>query len=672
MQKLIWSKGEYTKTGWINAGWKKVPIEKEDQKFHKAKPTIINDIVYSFPRTEMDMFQNIQNEIQFGLADVAKDNLSIPMRQLFESTDDWHITKANKLFKIVDPITQAKDGEWGNEASDADIDILEDQPTVARIYLEQSGIISSLASNRQITDLCGSICAEETIDKEIQELGLGSRVDCDTSRLSVMPGEITFGDEEVNEDFELFEEAAEEEVVSFKDPRMINTALPSLPESVLKRIEDLKKELDEILLKAKDEDEKEQLFVIFEHAIDKEINAYLTLPLNSPLCGKGYSPPRRKHEYIDIANISEVSEAATERQKFFYDLFNEAADCSNYYDLFGNRISTHGFYGKIRGMNAHDKELSNEWSIEDREDKDGNIIISALNQARQEYIKEWRTKEKGDEESLRIALWVLYDRTAGDSPAIYENGKLITPRKRYKDSFWRQRRTEALQDLFLTKSQWNAIYKILGIIKNRITLNKGSSDFRMKILAKMKEYFVKVQNLSDLTSYVKWAEQRSFIEKQPTIKKVVIENGQNITKEVASGLKYKTYDFKPSLIDSISINDEIIWRKAVANKRKFLLQQLFIFNQMAKNIQSIEETDLPEISVACHDHRCDCMVTGKPQFAKIDGNKGHLFIFCGENKTKYNKTLGCSKPIWLIDYKESCIPVTKEEAILKFKEKYNA
>jgi hypothetical protein len=673
MQKMIWSKGEFTKAGWVNSGWKKIEVAKEEKEKYKKRPTVINDVTYSFPKTEMDMFQDIQNEIQYGLADVAKDRLSFGMRQIFESTDDWHITKANKLFRIQHPITQAKEGQWGSDTSEADLNILEDQPTIARIYLEQSGLISLSATQEQIADVFGSIEAEETVDKGIQETGFGTRMDIDINRISTTPEEATayIGEEELEEDMEFFE-TEEEEIATFSDPRMVKTALPVLPDEVLKRIESIKKEFDEFILKVKDDTEREQLNVIFEKAIDREINPYITFSINSPLCGRGYSAPKRKYDYIDIANVSESTIAANERINFFFDLFNEAADCSTFYDLFGNRTTYNGFYGKIRNMNAHDKELSNKWSILDRKDKDGNVILSALSKARFEYINKWRQEEKGDEESLRLSLWALFDRVASDSSAKYFEGKKVQSRRRYKDSIWRQKRTVALQDLFLTKAQWNAIYNILGIVKNRIALNNSSSKERTSTLTKLKDYFIKVQNLSDLDHYVQWAKKRKFIYKQPTGFRVKEKDGYKFTVEEPIGNKYNTFVFKPSLLDRISTNDETIWRKAVSNKRKFLLQQLFLFNEMSKNMTSVEETDLPEITVACHDHRCDCMTAGKPQFAKLDGDKGQLFILCAEHKTKYNKTLGCNKPIWLIGYKESAVPVTKEEAIRKFKEQHNA
>ena len=67
----------------------------------------------------------------------------------------------------------------------------------------------------------------------------------------------------------------------------------ALPISAFDKVKVLKVEFEEAFKKCIEEKDAELLKVTFEKALDSAINQYLKIPLNSPLCGRGYYPPRQ-------------------------------------------------------------------------------------------------------------------------------------------------------------------------------------------------------------------------------------------------------------------------------------------------------------------------------------------------------------------------------------------
>lgn len=653
--KLIWSKGEKNENGiLINPGWKRIPIKQSEAEYYKSKPNIFREQEFGRKiRNEMDIFRAIQEDIQIGTDKDKIDELPNSMRQLLFCSAEWHVSKANKLFRIEDPESQARDGEWGSDTDDADTDAILERSSTTRLFLEQSGIIEPEEDSTRVSDILGSIELGENNNKEVLSAGYGNRIDVNVDLASISPEEaaILSMDEELSsDDGPELDNTTDTEEYHLKDPRMVNCALPSIPIYVMEKVNILTNEFNVFKKNIKDEAEKTQLELLYENAVDKEINPYLTGSLNSPFCARGYSAPRRKHTYIDVGRVSDVAEAADGRKTFFIELFKEAADCSSYEELFGVQ-NKEGFFGKIRNMNAHDRELSNKWSMIDRLDKKENLILSALTIAKLEYISKKR-KENIDEESIRSSIWALYDREAGEVPELRDRntGKIIREKRKWKDSIWRQQRTEAMQELFLTVKQWDAIYKICNIIKIRIKMEKGYSETRNQILQEMKTDFIKAKNLADLNAHMIKVESRKFIYSDGQSDTRTMKNGKSIP--VFKGQKYNTYKFEKSMIDKISILDELLWRKSCARKRKYLIQRIFIFKAIDKNVVEITESGLGEMSATCYKPKCVAVTFGIPQFAKVDKDNGYLFIECEDCKCK----------IWLIGYKEEATPRTLEKA----------
>jgi hypothetical protein len=672
----------------------------------------------------MSLVQEAHNAIQVEPIGSKLDELPGPLRDIVSQPDEWHIVN-NKLFRVVDEITQVVERKhWGSDKDDADADPLATPDTTSRLFLEELGLVYPEATSTEITDILGSAAAADG-GYQVYDTSQGTRVDVDPSHISIVPGGAFF-DEDVEAGYSGHDH---NEIVMQRGLKTFTANMPDLPDEAYAKLAEIKDEYDALIARVKDDKELELLYVMFEQALDRVINPYLTLALNSPYCGRGYSAPQREHIFINTPQVFPASEAADERERFFYQLIGEAGSCSNWNDLFGPRLTTRtvgpdgndlisttrpgGFFGKVRGMYAHDKELSNKWGLVDRYDKDGNLVQeSAFTKERKQFIRQYREQNKGDEEALRIAVWVWFDRIAGEIPAVYDGDELVQPRRRFRDSIWRQRRTKALQDLFLKRRHWDAIYDMLGVVKQRLQLSKNPTEERRDTLKKLAKYFRKVQSLSDLKRYMAWAQKRRVTRTREAVdcsqcrqrRLFRLQSGNRTELCMAAagpdgwqmpldillsrkdlkcarknrGGKCKNYQpFQraqdctviPSLLDRVSVNDEYLWKKSCTKKERYLLGRLQLFAALHEQVKSNEPTDLEDISITCpyltkerhQDGReytvpCDCMATGQPEFFELDNNRGLLGIRCD----------GCNKIVWLLHHKESPELLTKSELAGRF------
>jgi hypothetical protein len=225
-------------------------------------------------------------------------------------------------------------------------------------------------------------------------------------------------------------------------------------------------------------------------------------------------------------------------------------------------------------------------------------------------------------------------------------------------------------ELSLTQAQWNGIYKTINLQKERIALNTQPNDNERKAIEILQKYFKQIENLADLESYKRWAEHRTFI-----YEKEYQTYTDQYGKEHERLIKNKnTFEFKKCILDYISTDNESRWWKAVIKKQKHLQNKITMFNKLSECILEIEETNLEETSVICpypkyekfEDNQAKKnkqwlhyykqtwhMAINRPKFAKLEGNKGHLFVECEEGHK-----------VWLLEYKESGSNIkTKEEAI---------
>lgn len=627
---------------WTKHGWKTQPVNEEKKRQLTA---VRSRIPYQQPEfdkfvtsKDLDLLDDVQRQIQVGLASDEMDALPNSLRQMIQASDVWHISN-NKIFRIVDPITQAMDGEWGADNSEADIDVMSEGSSI-RVLLEDSGIIPSI--EEEYCDVMGELL--ETDNGEL--IGASPMVRVDMSVQYVGDDD----EEDITGDYD-----SDDYVTQFRNPIPV---VPHLTDEAVDNICHIRNEYIEQIMNADTDEEKEFLLASMDQKIDQVAGRELCVKLDSPLCGYKYTPPRRKHQFIITGQESHLTEAARQREKFFYDILSEATSCKSMEALYGPIVTeTHvdpltgelvtkngrpgGFCGRIRSMYQHDRDLAREWSMGGED--------SVFDRQRTEFLRRLRAENK-DEETTRKSVFVWFDRIAGESTPVYRNGKLIKEGQKWKDSIWRQKRTEALKDLFMTKAQWNAVYKMINIQKERIKLNTETNENERKAIALLTKHFERITNLQDLRAYRIWAEKREFIWKAE-YETYINKKGEKVEGKMLR--KWNSYDFNRSLVEFLSTTNAARWWKSVVRKERYLHSRIAMFHKLNDNIISIEDTDMSEVSVACPYPKCEGMTIGVPKFAELQDGKGHLFVECD-----------CGKKVWLIAYNESGSDIkTKEEAI---------
>jgi hypothetical protein len=510
------------------------------------------------------------------------DNLSQFDRQIYQSPDVWYL-KNGKLCKVIDPISQVHEyGEWGSDSADCDPGTI--KKTAVRTYLEDVGILKPTANMNGFSIDENNGDYSEYIDTAL--------LDCF----------VTEHDGDEDEDYAIQEH-------SF--------CVPSLSQEVEAEVIRLRDECYSDI-ESLSIDEANLRIAEFEKRAEKLISPYLGLNYSNI----GYNAPQMRYVKIFSDTESNQTSAARDREKFFYDLVAEASDVRSKEALYGpmtergDRDLTKGFFGRIHGMYEHDKEIRVSWTIDNSYDKDGNLVEeSQFNKQRKAFIHKCRATGV-DEETLRYTLWSWFDRTQkNSSPVFDDNGNLKFQGKNQKDSIWRQQRSDAFQDLFLTRSQWNHIYKILEITKQRIILDTKPTTEQEEIVAKLKEHLKNINTLPDLERYKKWVSFRRPIYMD------------------FNGKKTKTLDFEKSMLDKISFKKEHMLWSVLIKKEKEFKNLLRASKLVVKQIKYTVETNKPEVIISCN---CDLLVTDVPVFAALKDGNGKYFVKCE-----------CGKTIWI-------------------------
>lgn len=681
-------KTQLTKLTWTQHGWQRVKVSSDEiERWQRTKVKSPVEASYGNPRSitpELRLLQEANDEILFGDARSKTDELPPSLKFLLSDPDKWFINKSNTaLFAVVDPITQVYEyNEWGSDRSNADPETINDRPSASRLYVEALGIIPRDSTSERLTDILGSIGEES---HSIKESPFATRVPIELGAIS--DDNSILGEEDNLDDIESAFKPIDDEIIVREDTRTIVSPLPEVDENTKSTIRAISKTFNELMAKATSQSETTALTLSYEQALDREIGTHITTCINSPYCGHGYTTPRRRHEGILLPQVFNTEAAAEERVNFFYQLLGEASSCDSETDLFGKwktdpitgeRSRTGGFLGKIRGMYNSDKELWAKWSINDHVDrKTGEVINrSALSIKREEFIRDWREKRKGDEEQLRIAVWVQFDRRKKTiEKEVFKKGRTTTQTKQVKDSIWLQKRAQAFTEAFLTKKQWDSIYKMTGIIKQRLKLNRQSSEERRQTLDLLAKHFTRIDNIYDLNSYIAWAKHRKWVTKQTPDGFIKHRDGSLFKNSKGNIIpKFKsveTFDFYPSLIDRISILDESRWTKSCIKLRRHLLGREVLYQQLRDQVQSIKETNV-EVSIPCTNTKClspeeaqktkknpnefkpvvPAQAIGKLKWYEIKEDKGLLGLECEQ----------CGQIVWQLGHKETPILKTFEEA----------
>lgn len=249
-----------------------------------------------------------------------------------------------------------------------------------------------------------------------------------------------------------------------------------------------------------------------------------------------------------------------------------------------------GFYGRIREKNALDRDIAKEWSerpqrvkvTDENGEEKWDTIPSPFHIKRQAYIE--KLERKGlSKRAIDAKVWHWFDRTGGRKEAKYihtltcecgnsftvtgtmtavltikckkceKQGKFTAQKSRLvrndkgvrdasktmEESVWRQRRSEAYQELHCTKAQWNIIYAQLEIQKKRIRMGDSVEKDRVAAYNVMRRLFRDCDSHAELTDF------RERVYRQ----------------EIDQMGKIET----PSLMDRVSFGDEkrilTAWRK---------------------------------------------------------------------------------------------------------------
>ena len=316
------------------------------------------------------------------------------------------------------------------------------------------------------------------------------------------------------------------------------------------------------LLAAEDSD-NDILSVMTEEEMSYSVNQdYITNVLESSYSDiEGYRAPKERVLNVDKKWFNNSIISSCEREERFEELFQELCFCKTKKDIWGTPNEeldgsvtfSGGFMEKIRPYYNADKEIIKKWSYESK------------TIARRNFIKEFRGKRKEsnsskyNEEKLRKALYAKFDMATQD-PSIINNEGELSVTKSSQGSEWNINRTKAYQELYLTKSQWNAIYKMKDIILSRIDMNFKSNSNRDKVIQELRDGWKEIKTREDLLDYVSNAVHRKWTYKKTTVSGEIVSK-KDINRKRFSSLNI--YEFKPSLIDQISIQDEFNWKLGI-------------------------------------------------------------------------------------------------------------
>jgi len=500
---------------WGRKGWNSQEKEIKSNvrsKIPYKQAEFIND-----GKSNLSKLASISDEVQLGSPLEKIDDLPQALRMVYESPYDFYLTGNGKLFRVVDPVTQAYAyGDWGADQDEADEDILEDKQNTLRRYLEQSKVIEPTSSTETMFDAMDYIISN---DLQIEN-----------------DGQIISNDS-------------------------VGTILPEISEEKVEAVQKAQVTYKENLSKTDDPKQKELLTLAFEQALDSILNKEMVLNLSSPFTANRYSQPSKRFEILLSEGHSDLTEAKQEREKFFIDLFKELSDCDSAEALYGpvnpiegGRCFEDGILYRISKMYYHDKEICTDWSINPILNADGQVEKdSAFNIQARKYLKELRSKDL-DEETIRRRMNARFFNTNHTIPAEYDdNGDIISPTIKIKDSWFHRNRARALKNLFLTKAQWAGVYQLIDLVKARAKVADVTEDER-KAAIELKEKLDTCETLKDLGEYRKLSEKREFIYASNE-----------------DGVKFNTYRFTPSLVDRLSKINEQRWWKEVIKKHRELV-----------------------------------------------------------------------------------------------------
>lgn len=325
----------------------------------------------------------------------------------------------------------------------------------------------------------------------------------------------------------------------------------------------------ESILNTAEDDENDILSVMTEAEMSYQVNqSYIENVVKAATSDtEGYRTPKERVDNIEKVYYNTNTISAHEREERFKELFQELCFCKTKKDIWGvpseeldGTVSfSGGFMEKVREFYNADKDIIKKWSDKAKET------------AKRDFIKSFRAKRKelGDcnynEERLRKALYMKFDKEQ-QSHSI-KLGVGVEEVKASPGSQWDIDKTKAYQNLYLTKAQWNALYKMKDILIERIDMDYKNNKNRDSVLQELRNGYVEIKTLEDLRDYVSSAVHRKWKFNKTKIKGTYTDESGKERKIIKSD---NAYEFEPSLIDQISIKDEFRWKRGVRQLGKKL------------------------------------------------------------------------------------------------------
>lgn len=616
-KKLTWSKN-----GWIKSN-NPGHISARNNVF----PDISNIEEIRTGCAEVDMFLKARSKIQIGSCQDAMDNLPISMQYILRDPDTWYISNDGKLFKAIDPETQA----IGDELEDRQAEWGFDSEEEFRNSANYTGAHKATVQFLQEYKFLGSNNSEDilgSLDEQNNDFILLTplpRIDIDINKIAIGKyGSIIDSEEEVDEESTWDEE---DPIYQNYDKAGI---MPTLSKETERKFLEAKELFELELKRLNTPEEKEAIRYRAELEIDKIIYHELVNGLNSQYNAFGYTPPKIRWKYVwNPGTNTDYSDAAEERITRFYSHFNQITKCYNMDQLFGKLEFTDegpkrngGVYGKLRELFQEDKDLHDKWSIHDIYDNNNQLIKrSSFNTQRQERYKELSDQGK-DEGTIRKILWYQFDKKKIIIPAVYKEGKKIKDKVFISDSWWRQERTDAMMQLNFTSKQKAALWEATQWMKEKFKLedNKELAD-------KINQAFAEIKTLNTLKIFKDWLYDRKQGYKE------IYEN--NILKS-----RKPNYKFSKAIIDRLSIRQTKRIETYLAKREQHIKARNIMFlklEKLSKDNIGIT-TDKSEVGAECY--FCGRWVSEIPKQITIN-SKDYLYVPCD-----------CGKKVWLVDFKE--------------------
>lgn len=640
----------WTKNGWRSTGREVIPDNAQKHTF-----TLPEEFKVQCLNSEVKLITEAGEEILFGRHSDKIDQLPHSVRQILDDGEEWYVS-GNKLFKATDPEEQVReDGNWGFDGEDLDSFSFSKAKLATRTIIEETGLLPPIESNDDLL---------ATVEKDNQTHDLSP-----FTRTSVNPDNIGKCDNSP-----IFFEKEKLSSVNFKTSELENQTnvdfrnpiwnLPTLREETQEALENVLQQYESAVATLSKEDDSSHvtLRIQVEEAIHDLIYSETVNRIDSPFCAFKYSSPKKGYKFIPGDYVSKLSEKKEEREKFFESAFLKILRCQSMDELFGPVVPDAnnpgrmkrggGQYGLLREYYQKDKSTISNWSITNRHDDNGVLLQeSQFNTQRNQMIQFLRGDNK-DEEYIRKTIYRFFDKEEYRAPAEYsmKNGRktLKTEKISWGDSIWRKKRTEAFSELSMTKAQWDATYWALDVIRYRFNLDKSTE--RTEIEKGKKELinkaFMKIRDLLDIDTFIKWLNKR---------KKIIIDPIS----------KSNVLTFEKAPVDYLTIPEERKLREKLNIAENHFQIQYFKTTKLSRETEGQEEISLllPEVSISCPhinketNERCGCSVVGIPKFVQTEKDgKGYLFLRCKAEKAKIKNTIfkyGCGKKVILYNYKDT-------------------